>query len=224
MASAQLAATSRTDTGKGAARAHRRAGRVPGVIYGHARAPQPLAINTHELDQLLERISAENTVVEVLLDGRSSRTLIREIQRHPFRRQILHVDFQELVAGEKVTVRIPIIIVGSPVGVRVDGGVLDQTLRDLEIEVDPATMPNHIDLDVTEMAIGQSLHVRDLVLPPGVETLTDMDTTVCVCAAPRAVVEETVAPEAAAAAVEPAAEPEVIRKVRADDEEEEETK
>lgn len=223
MASAQLAATLRADTGKGAARAHRRSGRVPGVIYGHARAPQSLSINTHELDQLLEHISAENTVVEVILDGRSSRTLIREIQRHPFRRQVLHVDFQELVAGEKVTVRIPILIIGSPVGVRVDGGVLDQTLRDLEIEVDPALMPNHIDVDVTEVVIGQSIHVRDLVLPPGVESLTDMDTTVCVCAAPRAVVETVVAPEAAVA-VEPAAEPEVIRKVRADDEDEADTK
>jgi large subunit ribosomal protein L25 len=223
MASAQLAATLRADTGKGAARAHRRSGRVPGVIYGHARAPQPLSISTHELDQLLEHISAENTVVEVILDGRSSRTLIREIQRHPFRRQVLHVDFQELVAGEKVTVRIPIIIIGSPVGVRVDGGVLDQTLHDLEIEVDPAAMPNHIDVDVTEVVIGQSIHVRDLVLPPGVESLTDMDTTVCVCAAPRAVIETVVAPEAAVA-VEPAAEPEVIRKVRADDEDEDETK
>jgi large subunit ribosomal protein L25 len=196
---------------------------VPGVIYGHARDPQPLAIDTRELDRLLEHISAESTVVELVLDGRTSRTLIREIQRHPFRRQVLHVDFQELVAGEKVTVRVPIVLVGSPVGVRVDGGVLDQTLRDLEIEVDPANMPSHIDLDVNDMVIGQSIHVRDLVLPPGVEPLTDLDTTVCVCAAPRAVVEETAAVEAEVAP-EPAAEPEVIRKAKSDEEPEDESK
>jgi large subunit ribosomal protein L25 len=201
----------------------RRTGTVPGIIYGHARAPQMLSLDNHELDRLLGRISAENTVVELVVDGRTSRTLIREIQRHPFRRQILHVDFQELVAGEKVTVRIPIVLVGTAVGVRVDGGVLDQTLRDLEIEVDPINIPNHIEVDVNEVVIGQSIHVRDLVLPPGVESLTDMDTTICVCAAPRAVI-ETVAAPAAEAGVEAAAEPEVIRKAKTDDEDAEETK
>src|SRR5579862_5817762 len=143
MATAQLDAKPRSETGKGAARALRRAGSVPGVVYGHAREPQPLTIDTRELDRLLEHISAENTVVDLLVGGRTARTLIREIQRHPFRRQVLHIDFQELVAGEKVTVRIPLVIVGSAVGVRVDGGVLDQTLRELEIEVDPVNMPNH---------------------------------------------------------------------------------
>lgn len=218
MATAQLGAAPRAERGKGAARALRRAGRVPGIVYGHAREPQPLTIDTRELDRLLEQISAENTVVELVVGGRSSRTLIREIQRHPFRRQVLHIDFQELVAGEKVTVRIPIVLTGSPVGVRVDGGVLDQTLRDLEIEVDPVNMPNHINVDVTNLAIGSSIHVSDLVLPAGVEPINDPETTVCVCAAPRAVVEE--APAAAAEAVEPAAEPEVIRKAKTDEEEE----
>src|SRR5215469_11510136 len=218
MATAHLGATPRAERGKGAARALRRAGRVPGVVYGHAREPQPLTIDTRELDRLLEQISAENTVVELDLGGHTSRTLIREIQRHPFRRQVLHIDFQELVAGEKVTVRVPIVLTGSPVGVRVDGGVLDQTLRDLEIEVDPVNMPNHIELDVTNLAIGASLHVSDLALPPGVEAINEPDTTICVCAAPRAVIEET--PAAAAEAVEPAAEPEVIRKAKTEEEEE----
>jgi large subunit ribosomal protein L25 len=222
MATAQLDAKPRSETGKGAARALRRAGRVPGVVYGHAREPQPLTLDTREVDRLLEHISAENTVVDLLLGERTARTLIREVQRHPFRRQVLHIDFQELVAGEKVTVRIPLVIVGSAVGVRVDGGVLDQTLRDLEIEVDPVNMPNHIDVDVTNLVIGASIHVSDLALPPGVETLTESDTTVCVCAAPRALVEEQAAP--AAEAVEPAAEPEVIRKAKTEEEDETETK
>jgi large subunit ribosomal protein L25 len=218
MATAQLAATARDGIGKGSARALRRSGRLPGIIYGHERAPQPLAIATRDFERLLEHISAENTVIELTIDGRVSRTLIREIQRHPFRREFVHVDFQELVAGEKVTVRIPIIVVGSPAGVRLEGGVLDQTLRDLEIEVDPVNMPNHVEVNVEELAIGESLHVRDIKLPPGVESLTDMDTTVCVCAAPRAVVEAAPVPaeEAAAAAT---AEPEVIRKAKTEDEE-----
>lgn len=222
MATAQLAATPRAERGKGAARALRRSGRVPGVIYGHAREAQPLAIDTHELDRLLEQISAENTVVELVVAGRMARTLIREIQRHPFRRQVLHIDFQELVAGEKVTVRIPIVLTGSPVGVRVNGGILDQTLRDLEIEVDPVNIPNHIDVDVTNLVIGASIHLSDIVLPPGVESLAEPDTTICVCAAPRAVIKEQ--PAAATETVEPAAEPEVIRKAKTEEEEEPETK
>ena len=219
MASAQLAASIRSGTGKGAARSLRRAGHVPGVVYGHARQAQSLAVSARDFARLLEHISAENTVVELTLDGRTVRTLIREIQRHPVKqREILHVDFQELVAGEKVVVRIPLILVGTPEGVRVGGGILDQTLRDVEIEVDPANIPNHIDVNVDTLTIGDSIHLRDVTLPPGVELLTDIDATVCVCEAPRAVIEAVAAPTEAA--TEPAAEPEVIGKAKADEEEE----
>ncbi len=217
MASAQLSATPRDGTGKGSARSLRAQGRVPAIIYGHGREPQPLAIDTRELEKLLSRISAESTVIELSMDGRSARTLIREIQRHPFKRQILHVDFQELVAGETVTVRIPIVLTGIPEGVRVDGGILDQTMRELEIEVDPANIPNHIEVDVNPLRIGDSVHVRDIALPEGVELVGDADSTVCVVSAPRAVV-ETVAPTEE---VEVAPEPEVIGKAKKEEEEEE---
>jgi large subunit ribosomal protein L25 len=219
MANAQLTATPRADTGKGVARKLRQTGRIPAIIYGHAREPQPLSINTREFEKLLEHISAENTVIELSFDGRTSRTLIREIQRHPFRREYLHVDFQELVAGETVIVRIPLVIVGTAVGVRQDGGVLDQTLRDLEIEVDPANMPNHIDVDVTNVNIGESIHVRDLTLPAGVTPLTDLDAAIVVVAAPRAVIEATPAAPAEGAEAAPA-EPEVIRAKKPEDDKE----
>jgi large subunit ribosomal protein L25 len=218
MATAQLSATPRSSTGKGTARSLRLQGQVPAVIYGHGRDPQPLAINTRELEKLLDRISAESTVIELSLDGTSARTLIREIQRHPFKRQILHVDFQELVAGEKVTVNIPIVLTGIPDGVRNDGGILDQTMRDLAIEVDPSNIPNHVEVDVTNLRIGDSVHVRDITLPEGVEVADDGSSTVCVVSAPRAVVEEVVAPTE----VEPAPEPEVIGKAKEDEEEGEE--
>jgi len=214
---AQLSATSRDGTGKGAARTLRASGRIPGVIYGHGREPQPLAIDNRELEKLLSKISAESTVIELSLDGKSTQTLIREIQRHPFKRQILHVDFQELVAGEKITVRLPIVLTGVPDGVRQDGGVLDQTLRELEVEVDPANIPNHIEIDVTPLKIGESIHVRDIKLPEGVEVVTDTDSSVCVVSAPRAVVETTVVTEEAATTLEP----EVIRKAKTDEDEEE---
>ncbi|HUQ19773.1 MAG TPA: 50S ribosomal protein L25/general stress protein Ctc [Gemmatimonadaceae bacterium] len=218
MASAQLSATPRDGTGKGSARTLRAEGKIPAVIYGHGRDPQSLAIDTRELEKLLSRIAAENTVIELSMDGRSSRTLIREIQRHPFKRQILHVDFQELVAGEKVTVRIPLILVGVPDGVRQDGGILDQVMREIEVEVDPANMPNHVDIDVVPLKIGESIHVRDIKLPEGVESMDEGDATVCVVSAPRAAV-EAVAPVEGEAA-EGTAEPEVIGKKKEEEEEE----
>jgi large subunit ribosomal protein L25 len=212
MATATLSAAPRAGTGKGAARTLRREGQVPGVIYGHAREPQSLAINTRELERLLSRVSAETTVIELSLDGRTARTLIREIQRHPFKRSIIHVDFQELVAGEKVTVNVPIVIVGTAAGVR-EGGVLDQIMRELSVEVDPVNIPNHIDVDVAELTIGHSVHVSDLVLPEGVTVLDDPEATVCVVAPPR--VHEEPAP--AEAVVEAPTEPELIRKPKGEE-------
>ena len=215
MASAQLSASARQDGGKGVARKLRSEGRVPAVVYGHGRDPLPLSINTRELEKLLDHIAAESTVIDLDIDGKGSRTLIREIQRHPFKRQILHVDFQELVAGEKITVRLPIVLIGVPDGVRMDGGVLDQTMRELEVEVDPSNIPNHVELDVTRLVIGSSVHVSDIPLPEGVEVLEDQDASVCVVSAPRAAVEET----AAVAETEAVAEPEVIRAKKADEDE-----
>jgi large subunit ribosomal protein L25 len=220
MASASLNATPRTDTGKGVARTLRRNGQVPAVIYGHAREAQSLAVSARELDRLLQGIAAESTVVELSLDGKVSRTLIREIQRHPFKRMIMHVDFQELVAGETVIVRIPLVIVGTPEAVRSGGGVLDQTMRELEIEVDPANMPNHIDVDVSELALGHSVHVRDIKVPAGAKVLDDEDASIATVQVSRAGVEAAAATEGAEGAEgEAAAEPEVIRKAKAEDEE-----
>lgn len=215
MATANLDAKPRTDRGKGVARKLRQSGQVPAIIYGHSRQPQSLAIDTRELERLLERVAAASTVIELAIDGRTARTLIREIQRHPVKRSIIHVDFQELVAGEKVTVSIPLVFTGSAEGVR-GGGILDQVMHELEIRVDPANIPNHVDVDVTPLQIGHSIHVRDLNVPGGVEVLDDEDATVCTVSAPRA--SET--PAAGVAVVpEAAAEPELIRKPKEGEEE-----
>ena len=164
---------------------------------------------------MLDRVAAASTVIELSIDGRSARTLIREIQRHPVKRSILHVDFQELVAGEKVTVSIPLVFTGSAEGVRA-GGILDQVMHELSIRVDPSNIPNHVDVDVTPLAIGHSIHVRELNIPAGVEVLDEEDATVCTVSAPRA--SET--PVAGVAVVEAAPEPELIRKPKEGEEEE----
>jgi large subunit ribosomal protein L25 len=214
MATATLGAEARSDTGKGVARKLRAAGRIPGIIYGHAREAAPLSLNARDLDKLLSGISAGSTVVELTLGGTTTKTLIREIQRHPFKKQIMHVDFQELVAGEKVTVDVPLVFVGIPEGVRLSGALLEQIMHSIEVFADPTKIPNHIDVDVSHLAMGHSLHVRDLVLPEGIEVLSDEDATMCAVIAPRAVVEAV-----AAEGTEAVAEPELITKGKVDEDE-----
>src|SRR4029079_13105382 len=160
--------------------------------------------------RLLGAIAAGSTVIELNMDGTTARTLIREIQRHPFKRSILHIDFQELVAGEKVTVSVPLRFTGTADGVRNSGGILEETMHQVHVRVDPSIIPNHIDVDVTALTIGHSIHIRDLKLPEGVAVLDEPGATVCVCAAPKTAREETPAGKAAEATG--AAEPELIRK------------
>ena len=217
MAITQFPATTRTVSGKGTARKMRAAGKIPAIIYGHGRAPQSLELDGHTFTRLLEKISYLTTVIELTVDGTMARTLIRELQRHPVKRDILHVDFQELVAGEKVTIRVPLKFVGTPEGVRTGGGILDETVRELHISVDPAEIPNHIDVDVAHLQVGKSLHVRDVKAPAGVTILDTPAGTICVCMIPKEVATPT--PEEAAAAGAAPAEPELIRKPKAEDEE-----
>lgn len=214
MANATLTAAVRADRGTGVARKLRAAGSVPAVIYGHGREPQSLTINTREIDKLLTQISAASTVIELTVDGVTSKTLIREIQRHPFKRHIVHIDFQALVAGEKVTVSVPLRFHGVPDGVRIAGGILEETMHQVHLRVDPANIPNHIDVDVTPLTIGHNLHIRDLKLPEGVSVLDEPGATVCLVAAPKAAVETTTA-EGGEAKVEP----ELIRKTKAEEDE-----
>ncbi len=215
MATASLSAKARPSRGKGAARTLRRDGRLPAVIYGHARESLSLSVGEREFERLLEKFAAENTVIELSIDGSMSRTLIREIQRHPVRRNVLHVDFQELVAGERVVVRIPIVLQGIPEGVRSSGGILSQILQELECRVDPLNMPGKIDVDVTDVAIGHSIHVNEITIPEGVEVIDEPEATICIVAAPK--VEEE--PPAPGIVPEAAAEPELIRKPKEGEEE-----
>jgi large subunit ribosomal protein L25 len=221
MPTAQLRAEPRTDTRKGVARKLRAQANVPGVISGHGREPQPLTVNAREFDRLAERVRITSTVIELALDGRSARTLIRELQRDPLRRSVLHIDFQELVAGEKVTVSVPIRFTGTAEGVKTGGGILEEIIHQLDVRCDPANIPDHIDVDVTALTIGHGYHVSDLKLPEGVEVMADAEQTVVIVSAPKAEEAPAAAAEGAVAAPEAAAEPELIRKPKAGEEGEE---
>ena len=210
----KLLATRRVASGKGGARQTRLQGRVPAVIYGHGRDPESLALAAPDFDKLLKAGATRATVVELDVEGTPVQTIIREIQRHPVRKHVMHVDFYEIHAGETLTVRVPLRLVGTAEGVRNQGGVLEQFLRDIEIEVLPRHLPDHVDVDVTDLSVAHSLHVSDISVP-NAEILEDADTTICTVVPPRVEVEET------AAVVEEAesAEPELIRKPREADEE-----
>src|SRR6266550_3939723 len=186
-----LTATTREKTGKGAARQARFQKQVPAVIYGHGRATQSLIVDALALEKALTGIEPESTLIELTVDGKKARTLIREIQRHPLRPDIIHVDFYEIQAHEKITLKVPVHLVGTPDGVRNAGGVLD----------------------LSALKIGDSLHTRDLAIANAV-ILTGADLTIATVVPPRA--EEVAAPTPEAATE--VAEPELIRKVREDEE------
>lgn len=212
---ATLTADSRQDSGKGVARSLRRTGKVPAVIYGRGRDPEPLVIDQDLLSRLIATISS-STPIEVTVDGRKPVTaLIREVQRNPIRPEdIIHIDFYEIHAGEEIHLSVPIRLEGIPDGVRNFGGVLDQTMRDLEIKVLPRNIPEHVEIEVTELGIGQALYVRDVEVP-NAEILADPGQVICSVIAPRTVEE----PTTEEVVEEEAAEPEVIGK--APDEQEE---
>lgn len=219
---ATLQAAPRTGTGKGTARTLRRAGRVPAVIYGRGREPEALTVDTTALTRLLAQIAAATTVVDVAVEGRAPvKALIREIQRSPVRPvDILHLDLYEVHADEKITVEVPLRFVGIPEGVRNFGGVLDQTMHSVEIKVFPADIPAQIDVDVTALNIGQSIHVGEITVQKA-EIMNDAGQTVCTVVAPRT--EEVAAPAPEEAAAVPA-EPELIRKPKPAEEGEGEAK
>jgi large subunit ribosomal protein L25 len=203
-----LTAAARPERGSSAARRLRGQGLVPAVIYGRGRNPQPLALPRADLEKALAGIDAGSTLIDLTIEGTSCKTLIREIQRTPVRREIAHVDFYEIHADELISVEVPVHLAGTPDGVRNAGGVLDQALREIEIEVLPAHIPERVELDVTSLTIGRSLHVRDIQIP-NATILTDPELTVCTVVPPR--IEEAPLP-VAEAPVE--AEPELIRKPR----------
>lgn len=181
---ATLNARVRSDKGKGVARKLRQAGEVPAVVYGHGQEGRSLSVNTHELETLLTRINPENTIIDLKVDGgKPLQALIREVQHHPSRPSILHVDFFEIRANETLQVAVPVVLTGTAVGVSEGGGMLQEILRELQVETLPADIPSSIELDVSSLEVGQSLHVSDVMLSVGT-VLNDPELVVCTVSAP----------------------------------------
>lgn len=189
--SVRLTARARTTSGKGAARQLRRSGQLPAVVYGRRDETESLALDTHELTRLLSRIHAATTVIDLEVDGGEPRpVLIREIQRHPYRPQLLHVDFFEIRADVKIRVQVPVHLVETPAGVEM-GGMLQFLRHELEVECLPNEIPSGFEVDVSALEIGDSLHVSD-VDAGGVAILEDETVTICTVVPPALEEEEEV--------------------------------
>ena len=198
----------RADTGKQVAKRLRRDGRVPGIYYYHGQKPVPFSVNTKELRALLAHKSG---LIDVNFQGgETSKCVVREVQWDPLSGAPVHIDFLGINLTEKVKVEVPVRLIGTAVGVKTGGGVLQQLLRELEIECLPLDIPEAITIDVSPLEIHHSFHVSDLKLDR-IEILTDSEQVIVSILSPR--LEET----PAAAAGEESKEPEVITQKKKDE-------
>ena len=207
----QLKAKTRTETGKGAVKRMRAQGIVPAVIYGAHSKPINVAVAVTDLEKALHHATSENVLVDLQVDedGKTNNrlALIQEVQHHPFEDTILHIDFHEVKATEKLRASVPVRPVGEPAGVKTGGGILEYVMRELHVECLPKDLPEVIEVNVEKLEIGQSIHVGDMAAPAGVTLLDDKIQTVFLIVAP--ITEEELAAMTEAAAA-PVAEPEVI--------------
>jgi large subunit ribosomal protein L25 len=216
-----LQAVKRGDKGKNEARRHRAAGRLPAILYGSGNQPIPVTVEPKALSRILHSDSGANTLITLRVEGESeARVLVKEYQLDPITHDLLHADFYRVAMDRVIQVTVPITLKGEAKGVKLQGGIVDFVTRQIELECLPGDIPEHIDVDVTELMMNDGVRVRDLATGGKWTSLTEPETLIVHLVAPRA--EEAPAVDAAAAAAAPGtpAEPEVIKKGKTDKEEE----
>jgi len=221
MKSVALKAAPRLLSRRAGAKALRAGGRIPAVIYGRQATAQNLEVNAKEMEDLIHHSVSENLLVDLAIkdDARPQRlALVQEIQHHPLTGQVLHVDFHEIAADEKVIVMVPVETVGEAEGVKTDGGVLEHVLFRIKVRGLAKDLPEDITVDVSHLKIGQAIHLGEIPTPPGCEIVGDKHVPVIAVAAPRT--EEEEAAEAAAAAEGVPGEVEMIKEKKEEGEEE----
>jgi large subunit ribosomal protein L25 len=218
-----LEATTRTRFGKNEAGRLRREGRVPSVLYGgvtgEGGTPEalPISVDPKALLRILHSQSGANTIITLALGGESPKVMLKEFQLDPVSRHLLHADFYRVAMDKPITVTVPIVLRGEAPGVKQQGGLLDFVHREIEIECLPADIPEHIDVDVSELMLNQSIRLRDIVGTMKWTPISDADLMLVHVVAQKAEA-EPVAAEGETAATP--AEPEVIKKGKVDKEEE----
>jgi large subunit ribosomal protein L25 len=212
-----LTARKREGTGKKIAKAFRREGRLPAVIYGGGEEPTPLTLDHREFETFLRKHRGESVVINLEVEGgEAKKALLRDIQRDYIKNSVIHADFQQILMTDRITTTVSVVLTGDPVGVKRDGGVLEQALREVEIQCLASEIPEHLEVDVADMIIGETLHISDLTFE-NVDITTDGGVSVVSVLAPMA--EEVVEEEEEGLEQE---EPEIIGRGQDDEEEAEE--
>ncbi len=198
-----LTASRREKSGRGGVRKLRAAGKLPAVLYG-AGEPASLELDTVSFIEAIQEAESDNVLVNLNIDGESAKShlaLIQEIQHHPIKDTVLHIDFQEVRQDQKIQANVPVHEEGTPDGVKNGGGILDHVIRELHVECLPKDLPTHITVDVSGLGLEQAVHVNELTLPEGVTALHDGEQPVFMVHPPR--VKETTDEEEASAVTQP---------------------
>src|SRR5205807_902321 len=214
-----LEAQPRTAGNKNDARRVRRSGKIPGVVYGAGKSALSVSLDPRQVSRILHSATGHNTIFDLALDGERSKAMIVDWQYEPIKGSLLHIDLKRIAMDQKLTVMVPIVLKGEAAGVKQQGGILEQVLREIEIECLPGNIPALIEADVTELVFGKVLRVADLPRSDNFKVLTDENQSVAHIIS----VKEEVAPAPEAVAAEAAAvpaEPEVIKKGKQEAEEE----
>ncbi len=214
--SVSLTAQLREERGKRPVRRLRRSGMIPGVIYGPGQEPIPVKLKRNEVEKVFHHISETVPIELELEDGRKLRVFLKSVQRSKTTDEIVHIDFYVPMKGHLMHTRVPIKYTGKPIGVE-RGGMLEILVEELPVEVDPDKIVDHIEVDISELGLGESLHVRDLDLPEGMEPMIDEDETLVTIIVPKGL---TVEEEEVEEQAEEEVEPEVIKKGKKEEEEE----
>ena len=219
-----LEATARDTFGKNEARRTRQAGRVPAVVYGAsadaalAKVATPIAVHPKALSKILHSESGANTLISLKLAGGDAKVLIKEYQIDPVTHQILHADFYRVAMDKMLTVTIPVVTKGEPKGVKQQGGILEFIRREIEVECLPGDIPEHVEVDVSELMLHEGVRVRDLAADPKWKAVSEAELMLVHVIMPKA--EEAPAATETAAAPATTAEPELIKKGKKDEEKE----
>ncbi|PWB67919.1 hypothetical protein C3F09_12595 [candidate division GN15 bacterium] len=194
-----ITANTRETGGKGPARRVRGTGNIPAVVYGPETQPTAIAVSEKELRGALKTAGGvHGSIFTLNLNGQQSKVIVREIQRDPLTSRMTHIDFHAISMNRPINIEIPIRFTGLAKGVKSEGGIMQVVMRDIEISCLPVNIPEHFEVDVTELGIGDSIHVRNLSIP-NVQILADPSNVVVVISAPTIIKTETVAAEAAPA-------------------------
>ncbi|MEP7205384.1 MAG: 50S ribosomal protein L25/general stress protein Ctc [Casimicrobiaceae bacterium] len=203
----EFTAFPRETEGRGASRRLRRSGRAPGIVYGGTTAPQPIELDHNALFHALRNEAFHSSILSMKLDGGSSRVLLRDVQMHPFKNEILHVDFQRIEDNTKVRMKVPLHFVNAETSpaVKLSSAIVSHVMADVEVACLPRDLPEYIEVDLVNLEAGASIHVSALTLPKGVRIVPrgKRDPVVATAVIPRAVESEEAAADAEAA---PAAE------------------